>query len=153
MSVRALSTLTLFAALVGSAGEAHAVNEWHILAMQLDAQTRSLQESYVGYGERYGDEFSRRATWVGLRPIGRVGRVGGARLTGPRYVGMTRRGPLPYQPTRNVGGLGAHLTGGGGGEGGSTSLGRITSGGSSTQAPPAFGALHEGGPSFSFSRP
>ena len=150
MFVRALSTLIVFTALVGSAGEARAVNEWHILAMQLDAQTRSLQESYVGYGERYGDAFSRRATWVDLRPIGRVG---GSRLIGPRFVGMTRRGSLPYQPTRNVGGLGAHLTGGGGGEGGSTSLGRITSGGSSTQAPPAFGALHEGGPSFSFSRP
>ena len=152
MFVRAVATLTFFAALVGSAGQAHAVNEWHILAMQLDAQTRALQESYVGYGERSGNAFSSRSSWIDLRPM-RVGRVGAQRMSTPRTVGMTKRGPLPYRRTTSVGGLGAHLTGGGGGEGGSPSLGRITGGGSSTAAAPSFGSLHEGGPSFSFSRP
>ncbi|MEO6952703.1 MAG: hypothetical protein ABI321_12905 [Polyangia bacterium] len=151
MFVRALATFAFFAALVGSAGQAHAVNEWHILAMQLDAQTRSLQESYVGYGERNGNAFSGRSNWIDLRPMS-VGRVGSQRMNTPRTVGRTRRGPLPYQRTTNVGGLGAHLAGGGG-EGGSPSLGRITGGGSSTAAAPSFGSLHEGGPSFSFSRP
>lgn len=150
MFARALATLTVFASLSAVGGEAHAINEWHILAMQIDAQTRSLQESYVGYGERNGDAFSSRHSWVDLRPI-RIGRVGSARLITPRTVGVTRRGPLPYQPATHVGGLGTHITGG---SESSVSLGRITGGSStSTQAPPSFGALHEGGPSFSFSRP
>ena len=149
MFVRALATMTFLAALVGSAGKAHAVNEWHQPAMQLQQQTQALQESYVGYGDRSGDMFSSRSSWVDLRPA-RVARVGGGPLRVQRTIGMTKRGPLPYQPSRNVGGLGTHLSGGG--EGSAPSLGHISEGGGAS-APPAFGALHEGGSSFSFSRP
>ena len=150
MVVRALASLTVIATLAAVAGDAHAVNKWVVLANQIDARTRFIQESYVGYGERSGDAFSSRQSWIELRPM-RGARVGSARLLTPRTVARTRRAPLPYQPSTHVGGLGSHITSGG--EYG-PSLGGITGGGSSsTQAPPSFGALHEGGPSFGFNRP